>query len=177
MPRRRKNKPDELISSSVLTEIARSIPLFVPKFDMSIEKAYEILKQLQPVPPEPLFPEIEEPYKHLPVDRHFIAMLEEMKPTRITCEKPGNVMTEEQQRQYNASRMREYRRKSNETLEKTKKMLESLKSQCTLNTVMLKNMLDSKTVEDQVRHNAAQFLNIREEDLVLIPQVIQLFQR
>lgn len=104
-------------------------------------------------------------------------MIDDLKTTQIPWQKPGHIMTEDEQKMWNATRMREYRRKSNETLEKSKSMLDGLKSQCTVNTVVLKNMLITKSVEDSVKLNAARFLGKSEKELMDIPEIKQMFQR
>ncbi|CAL2045044.1 unnamed protein product [Caenorhabditis brenneri] len=139
------------------------------------EKAEEVIGQMQPLPVSSSI--VDKTYKHHPVDRNFIQLLDDLKPTQTIWVKPNNPLSEEEQRRYNASRMREYRRKSSETLEKTKAMLDGLKTQCTVNTVTLKNMLDNKTVEDQVRKYAAQICQITEEELMSIPDILIMFQQ
>ncbi|CAO4379643.1 unnamed protein product [Caenorhabditis nigoni] len=157
-------------------ELPPILPLFVPKFNLTIERVQEIVDQMQVMPLPPTPPP--EPTKQLPVDREFIDLLHELRPTPFLWPKPANyIMSEEDQKLWNATRMREYRRKSNELIERSKEMLNGLKAQCTINTVILKNLLDKNTAEEEVKRKASQFLRISQDSLMLIPEILQLFQQ
>ncbi|CAI2354336.1 unnamed protein product [Caenorhabditis sp. 36 PRJEB53466] len=147
----------------------------LPTLNLPPELLKYILDALGPAPPEPLQ---KEPFKHFPVDKNFIEMLESLKPVEVPyTKKPDNPMTEEQHREYHAGRMREYRRKTNETLEKTRELLNGIKAKLAVNVITLRNRLNSTDVEEEVKTNAAQFLGIEKEKVLDIPELLHFFQK
>ncbi|EFP00618.1 hypothetical protein CRE_04378 [Caenorhabditis remanei] len=138
----------------VLPECPEPFPLYVPNFQFSIE-----------------------PYKHLPVDANFIKLLDNLKPNTSPYQRPDSTMTEEEQKKWNASRMREYRRKSNEVLMKTQEMLDGVKGQCVVSGARLRNLMANTTVEDEVKLNASQFLRMTVEKLLAIPDMKNMFEK
>ncbi|KAF1749930.1 hypothetical protein GCK72_016475 [Caenorhabditis remanei] len=164
---------DLLLPVDVLPECPEPFPLYVPNFQFSIERAEEVIRQMQPI--EPIVKE-PEPYKHLSVDANFIKLLDNLKPNTSPYQRPDSTMTEDEQKKWNASRMREYRRKSNEVLEKTKEMLDGVKGQCVVSGARLRNLMANTTVEDDVKLNASQFLRMTEEKLLAIPDMKNMFE-